>query len=582
MSGGNLYGVGPGALLPAPGRGRASFYWTLPDYLPLPEGWVCHLQQRKDGSLLLTSGSELSVGPEDDGFVAQVSFHHLASDTDATILSALSVARAAGLPHSTGDHTGREVPEWAAFEISDEATTETEGEDQGTTSLSHITVAHMVAALDESPSAAQVGAAFEQCLELLHCTHQGLHAVTGLGYGLPRAESEQLGILVGLDVLSDMCLQARWPLGLYLIADPWRHQLDRLSATQLDALPRAELDAVQNSARSVVFDLQREAVAAARRTGDTRAAIVMAATACEAWTDLLLGCLLWEEGLTPEEACAEYGRYRDALERLNRLLAPRLGGNWDAKRQPALAAWRQDVAEARNFVVHAGASPKQSTALAAIDAMYGFLRFTLDRLCAPATRNRFPIAALLLAQRIGLEQRDGWSRRMKQAADEADPLDLPGVFGRWYSAVAYLRTPPGLRPSGQDADAISTLVRLLDGRIYWTQHDRRGRLARLATPETSDDEHLAALQKINGATSITVSFDDPPLLRPNGEWLPEHRLLPRVALMRDPALWDTPDYAPADNDRADSCNRLETIPGLGLRLLTRARAMLSRQDRGPW
>ena len=168
------------------------------------------------------------------------------------------------------------------------------------------------------------------------------------------------------------------------------------------------------------------------------------------------------------------------------------------------------------------------------------VRLILDRLAAPTTRNRYPMSALLVAGRAGLEPRGAWTQKIRQAADEADRLDMHGVLGRWYAATSELRLPDDMRRRA-GAEAIVKLVVLEDDRTYWVQHDESSRLARPVLPRSDVSRHMHVVQSSERAD--TYSFDDPPLVEPAGEWVQEHRLL-KVALMREPATWAIPPDAP--------------------------------------
>lgn len=480
--------------------------------------------------------------------ICEVTYRQVVALGDQGITAAADVAQHIGMPHTA---TQDGVPTWALFGFEEEADAGDDSDSETTfeepTSLTHATVVHMIAAVPAEPTSEQVGEAFARCCELVQNSHRALHAVTHMGWSLPQPQSEALGVLIGLDTVTPTGLEAKWPIGVYLTTRPEYHQRDSLTSDELVALSRATLNAEQHTPRAMVFDLQRHAVNAAHRTSDTRAAVIMSATACEAWIDLVLATLLWEEGLTPEQGHQEFARYRETPERMNRLLAPRLGGSWDNSRVPALKAWRTDVVLARNFVVHSGVLPSEARGRAAVDAMYDFFTLTLDRLCAPRPRKSYPTAALLIAESVGLSSRNAWTRHIRSTAEEIDRLQLDGVFARWYTAVTDLRIPAELRREPQEADALPTLVRLKDGRIYWTLHERSLRVAALAVPadQKADAARRRDIEKLSGPNeSFTVSFELAPAMRRTGEWVSDHRLIPRTALMRDPELWDLPSDAP--------------------------------------
>jgi hypothetical protein len=278
---------------------------------------------------------------------------------------------------------------------------------------------------------------------------------------------------------------------------------------------------------------------------NTRTAVVMAAAACETMIDLTLAAIAWEEGMTPEEGAVELNRYRTITERVSRQLAPKLAGSWDVNRDRPYRDWRELVASSRNRVIHAGDIPRPHLAHEVCHAMFAFFGFLLDRLCASRTRNRYPMTCLVVGSRSVLEARDGWSKRMQAAATEADELDLQGVFGRWHSAMAELRLPadPQRRPTTPGA---VSLVVTQSGRKYWIEHHTRYNLARRAEPTSDVSQHLAHVEAMNDIGGTVFTFDEPPSATSAGSWLPEYRLVPGIAVMRDPAGWNEPPGEPVE------------------------------------
>ncbi len=307
-----------------------------------------------------------------------------------------------------------------------------------------------------------------------------------------------------------------------------------------DELGDAELRDALNLPSMLIRDLQRQAIAAATRSGDSRTAVVMAATSCETLVDLVLAGTLWEEGSTPEAAAVALSRYREITARMHRMLAPRLGGVWDEAQVEALYEWRVLIANSRNRVVHGGSQPSRELARRACDAMLGFSRFLLDRLCATGTRNRYPMTCLIVGGRSALQARGGWTAKMRAAADEGDALDLQGVFARWYDAVSELRLPQDMRRQADEQRGWVNLVKAADGTTYWIERDTENRLARLVTPLDDQTPWVLSAPSPKQGHGRTYSFDDPPQTSAAGPWVMEHRLVPGTAVMRNPDLWYLP------------------------------------------
>ena len=579
-------------------------YWPLRSFLPVPHRWATRLTVADNGDLAhrarISTDAEVVEGITDGDLIGQACFLHLPA-THVHDALAWKVVNQFRLPHSSEEHVGGPNLDTGGFYTIDlhpthldatgpgasAATTdrqvadddngddndhgddgEDDGEDDGSpSSLTHTTVVFASVALQPTPGHIDVAAAVGQVEDLVQTTTRALHAVTGMGYQLPTLTAATLEVLVGLDEIVAGALEPRWNVGHYTAQGLTFALRDVADDNIADALAHAELEATQHTFRSLISDLQRQAVAADRRQGDTRTAVVMAAATCEAWVDLIAGALLWEEGATPEDAAERLAVHRTMRDRLHQLLAPRLGGAWNIKAVPALRAWDDDVRKARNRVLHAGGLPSTALAERSINAMYGLLSLTLDRLCNPRVRNRYPVAAVLLANRVGLEARNGWTRRIRDAASEADRDDLGGAFNRWYSATTQLVLTPAKRRTPRDTQL--QMVALTDGRTYWIERDPTAGVARLASLSTSDARRLEEHRPDTSAgQGMTVSFDIEIPYRPVGDWVAEHNLVPGAAVMRDVSTWQHPPAAPAA-DQAEVTTEGTTPPGVFPALATR-------------
>lgn len=555
--------------------GRLSMYWPLRSFLPVPQHWCTRLALAVDGDLIhracIVGDTEVVEGILDETLVVQAFFVHLPGTHGPDPL-AWEVVNLLRLPHSAEQRIGSPDLNTAKFctvplrptspdlisatsdadsaaglagDTGDSASggRSVFGEDGLPSGLTHTTVVYASAALPASPGPDDVSAAVDEIEKLVHTTARALHAVTGMGQQLPTLASTKLEVLIALDELVDGALEARWNIGHYTTRGLEFELRDVADDTIADALTFAELDATQHSFRSLISDLQRQAVVAARRHGDTRTAVVMAAATCEAWVDLMAGALLWEEGATPENAAQYLTTHRNLRDRLHQLLAPRLGGAWDIRTTPALHAWDVDIRAARNRVLHAGGLPSAALAERSINAMYDFLTLTLDRLCSDTARNRHPVAAVLMANRVGLESRNGWTKRIRGTATEMDRDDLRGTFDRWYAATSQLLLAPPMQVTPVKAQL--QMVALTDGRTYWIERDPRAALARLARLATRDAQALKVYRPdTSDGVGKTVSFDVEVPFQAVGAWMAEHNLVPGAAVMRDVSTWQRPPAAP--------------------------------------
>jgi hypothetical protein len=560
------------ALQHGPGPGRLHFFWPLlGPALRVPNGWTCRRVLGRDGVVVQTSRVEDDLGGLIlADFVSQARYRRVERGDRA--LRAAMLAAEQALPGLIELPVAGGAPGWALWNAADDAGEPVEGGGAGdgdqavhgdeagdglageeSSPADFLTVAHLVVAVSAEPALEDAARAFEEGVDLVHTTHRALYAQFLDALQLPTPESaETLSIVTALEVVEDGRLAPTWPLGLYL-THSHGVRFEPMTEDDLARLGAAEAREAMHHPVMLLVDLRRQAFAAARRTGDTRTAVVMAATACETYVDVCLGSLLWEEGATPEEGAAEMSRYRETFPRLQSLLAPRLGGSWDPLVVPELREWRDIVAGGRNRVVHAGGLPSPGLADRACEAMLGLVRLIVDRLCTPKARTRFPMTALMLANRPALEARGGWTRRMRSAETDFDRLDLWGVFARWYNAVDELRLPPDGRRAPDASVVVVHAVALTSGQVYWLERDERAGLARLVEPSVDVAGHEAAARRALEGSSVdgmTLSFDETPPVTPLSEWLQEHRLVPGVAVLREPALWYDPPDAPDDGRRS--------------------------------
>lgn len=178
--------------------------------------------------------------------------------------------------------------------------------------------------------------------------------------------------------------------------------------------------------RVAYMQLSAEARRFFDREGDSRVAVIMAETACEVLLDALLGCLLWEEGVSPKDAAEAY--FSQSLAgRIKRHYGPRLGANWSLRGRGKVASWYIDLAGLRNRCVHAGHVPSRDEALAASRAERALVDFVMSRLKARSAI--YPRSASIVG---------AIHHPVDMAARRGDIT----AYGDWAAALSLARTSP--------------------------------------------------------------------------------------------------------------------------------------------
>lgn len=123
-------------------------------------------------------------------------------------------------------------------------------------------------------------------------------------------------------------------------------------------------------------------------------------------------------------------------------------------------------------------------------------------------------------------------------ADEADELDLNGVFARWYFQTITLAMPKDWRPEPESGEV--NYIITASARRYWVEYDRTTEMARTAIPTFDTARLIAVLEDAVGSQPGRYTFEQKISTEPAGEWLPTYRLIPGAAVMRDPSNWQEP------------------------------------------
>ena len=157
-------------------------------------------------------------------------------------------------------------------------------------------------------------------------------------------------------------------------------------------------------------DLRLAAHRAVHAEGDYIGAVLKAAAASETLVKQVSWHISWEaaEKLSADPAPAAMGGggLFDAKpsQLIGKVLSVRLGGNWDSSRPTSpVGAWRQNVAQLRNRIIHLGHRPTEKNAFGSIEGLAALELHLMDRLAARS--NVYPRAALMLVGKEGLERR---------------------------------------------------------------------------------------------------------------------------------------------------------------------------------
>ncbi|MFE6079705.1 hypothetical protein [Streptomyces virginiae] len=168
--------------------------------------------------------------------------------------------------------------------------------------------------------------------------------------------------------------------------------------------------------------------------GNSNMTVVHAAVACEVLLMTALTMAMWESGTSPEDAASALS-VREIMPIVSGPLAAIYGGNWDRNSNPAITAWRNEVAKKRNRIVHEGYRATEDEARLAFEASRALDTFVTDRMLRKV--NKLPKTCLLAVGEPGLKRRGLWTRRIREFA-EAHALpenDWLQSYTKWRSQV---------------------------------------------------------------------------------------------------------------------------------------------------
>jgi len=183
-----------------------------------------------------------------------------------------------------------------------------------------------------------------------------------------------------------------------------------------------------------IMQLQAELNTAFYHDGNSRSAVLFAHSASEVFLDTTLMGMLFEEGLTPEEALSPFNK--PLKTRLLTEYHKRLGGSWDPEGTHPVATWLKDLLVLRHRVAHAGYLPSQDEAFAARKAYFALSRHLRNRLALRV--KRYPITASILVTRAGFERRNLRTKAVDDAINLTS-VDVLTRFASWRADVIRMR-----------------------------------------------------------------------------------------------------------------------------------------------
>jgi hypothetical protein len=229
---------------------------------------------------------------------------------------------------------------------------------------------------------------------------------------------QRLGLIVPYAVRDASEASAEWRAFLYVVGTGARQVLDRDPPASgelrmsMEVLRRGE----QAHAQYTFVLVRNDANLALEDRGDFRTAIILAAVAAETYLDNLLVFLLMEEGKTTDDMRKIFATKR-LVRRSREEFHPRLGGNWSTG---AIGAWRTDLNDMRNRIMHIAAEPTEDEAKRAVAALDRLESYVVDRLAASESRRAYPRTCVSFAGFHALQRRGAWSSSLSDLEPASD------------------------------------------------------------------------------------------------------------------------------------------------------------------
>ncbi len=121
--------------------------------------------------------------------------------------------------------------------------------------------------------------------------------------------------------------------------------------------------------------IRNDAEVALKIRGEYRSALMLYACAGEALVNTWLSLLMWEDGLSPQDAAIKFPRDQGILKRARTEFSSRIGGTWSSCAKNGAGDWQQFILNPRNTSIHAGSSITRSQAYIARESLDTFRRY---------------------------------------------------------------------------------------------------------------------------------------------------------------------------------------------------------------
>lgn len=388
-----------------------------------------------------------------------------------------------------------------------------------------------VAVFVRSPDEAGISDAFDEAVGAVQALQRAYYLATQLPTTLVRREALPYMVLSAVARVTDDELVEHAGLGPFLChmhLDYAHEQLD------YDTQFKPALDMTMREGPMRAYtDAMRDARVAHLLRGEYKSAAVFYASAAESLLQNVLLHLMWEGGLSPQQASDEFDTVRAGLRsRVKILYKERLKGGWDLTRG-ALSAWDTKTAELRHRVVHAGYEP---TAAECQDSLGGLLEleaFITERLSSTAVLPKFPRTALALMGEPGLRRRGKWNGVVRRLAQDPDQPPWVERFNLWREVFEVIRRGVDGKPvPAPDALAPELLIVCKGDGFKWIRRDRAVRRAVEVKP--TDEAAVAAVIKTAKKMAAVDGIYNSMVVAPStpttvvGEWEWDFELIPEV------------------------------------------------------
>lgn len=298
---------------------------------------------------------------------------------------------------------------------------------------------------------------------------------------------------------------------------------------------------LDHSSRAGAFfpfaELRREGWTQRYVHGNRRVAVLIMSIACEVLLDTTLRHLLWEEGLSPEEAAQVFSFECPHAKRVLSDFHGRIGGSWRPG-HGTIGRYLDALRPLRHRVTHAGREPSREEMQETFDIHLELERFLGDRLASHRGLAHYPRTAWAFLGPQGLDRRNRLTTRMEEITADPKEPNWVSSFAAWNRLVerAVEDSPPD---PGDDWDELDLLIRVQEGQepSWWLIDSDEAHASRVDPrhlgigPESRErfERSATQLQKDQG-TQIEgglVPFEPPDQL-PSLDWRPVLEAFPEM------------------------------------------------------